>query len=184
MNRRTLLQLPLLASALTLEAKNPLKTAHRKAFVLRAGEARYLEDLRVMGGLFDCKVSAKDTDGALCIFDTIRNEKGGPPLHFHYSQDELFYIIKGEFRIKVGEDIFDLKPGDFAFAPRMLPHTFAKTSDEEGHLLITFQPAGNMEDFFAQMAKFGKDIPKNQVQIMKNLSAAHGMKIVGPPLVV
>ncbi len=73
MNRRTLLQLPLLASALTLEAKNPLKTAHRKAFVLMAGEARYQEDLQIMGGLFDCKVSAKDTDGALCIFDTIRN---------------------------------------------------------------------------------------------------------------
>ncbi len=84
----------------------------------------------------------------------------------------------------MGDDIFDLKPGDFAFAPRMLPHTFAKTSDDVGHLLITFQPAGNMEDFFKQMAKFGKNIPKNQVQIMKDLSAAHGMKIVGPPLAV
>ena len=184
MNRRTLLQLPLLASALALESKTPLKTVHRKAFVVRSGEARYQEELNIMGGVFDCKVSAKDTDGELCIFDTIRNEKGGPALHFHYNQDELFYIINGEFRIKVGDDIFDLKPGDFAFAPRMLPHAFTKTSDDDGHLLIAFQPAGTMEDFFTQMAKFGKDIPKNQEQVMKALWAAHGMKVVGPPLTV
>src|ERR1700759_3932375 len=111
MNRRVLLQLPLLASAMALQAKNPLKTTSRKAFVVRAGEARYQEDLHVMGGVFDCKVSAKDTDGEFCMFDTTRSEKGGPALHFHYRQDELFYIISGEFKLKVGDDIFDLKPG-------------------------------------------------------------------------
>jgi hypothetical protein len=30
-----------------------------------------------MGGQSDCKVSGKDTDGDLCIYDTLRQEKGG-----------------------------------------------------------------------------------------------------------
>lgn len=184
MKRRSFLQVPLLASVLSLQAKSPFNFFQRKAFVVRAGQDRNNAELDVMGGVFDCKVSGKDNDGAMCLFDTVRHEKGGPALHFHYNQDELFYIIKGEFRIKVGDDLFDLKPGDFAFAPRMIPHAFAKTSEEDGQMLVGFQPAGSMEDFFKQMSKFGKNIPPNQREIMERLSADHGMKIVGPPLQV
>jgi len=50
-----------------------------------------------------------------------------------------------------------LHPGDSAFAPRKIPHAFAKTSDGEGQMLVLFQPAGSMEDFFKQMTKFGKE---------------------------
>ena len=49
-------------------------------------------------------------------------------------------------------------------------------------MLVLFQPAGTMEDFFKQMSKLGSDIPKNQEQAMKNLWETHGMKVVGPPL--
>lgn len=184
MNRRIFLQIPLVASISGLLAKSPIKLFKGKAFIVRAGRDRHDNELDIMGGVFDCKVSAKDTDGALCMFDTIRHEKGGPALHLHYAQDELFYVIKGEFRIKVGDDVFDLKPGDFAFAPRMIPHTFAKTSNGDGQMLISFQPAGSMEDFFSHMGKFGKSIPANQQQVMKQLWADHGMKVVGPPLAV
>jgi mannose-6-phosphate isomerase-like protein (cupin superfamily) len=61
-----------------------------------------------MGGLFDCKVSSKDTDGDLLIYDSIRHSKGGPPMHLHYNQDEWFYVIKGDFLVRVGEEKFTL----------------------------------------------------------------------------
>jgi len=184
MNRRVFLQVPILASISGLMARSPIQFLKNKAFIVRAGRDRYDSELDIMGGVFDCKVSAKDTGGALCMFDTVRHEKGGPALHLHYNQDELFYVIKGEFRIKVGNDVFDLKPGDFAFAPRMIPHTFAKTSDGDGQMLVGFQPAGSMEDFFSRMSKFGRNIPANQQQVMKQLWADHGMKVIGPPLPV
>jgi glyoxylate utilization-related uncharacterized protein len=100
----------------------------------------------------------------------------------HHKQDELFYVIRGEFTVKVGEDSFMLKAGDFAFAPRRIPHTFAKTNEGEGQLMISYQPAGSMEDFFLQMSKIGKDIPKDQEKTLKDLYRAHGCEIVGPPL--
>ena len=136
----------------------------------------------IMGGQFDCKVSSKDTNGALLIYDTIRHEKGGPAYHLHHYQDEMFYIIKGEFLLKVGNDTFQLKPGDTAFGPRNIPHAFAKTSDGAAQMLIMFQPAGSMEDYFKQVSKLGKDIPKNQQQLLKDLFTTHGMEMVGPPL--
>jgi mannose-6-phosphate isomerase-like protein (cupin superfamily) len=135
-----------------------------------------------MGGQFNRIVSAADTDGDLLIYNTVRQEKGGPALHVHHAQDEWFYVIKGEFIVKVGDDTFTLKPGDSAFAPRTIPHAFAKINEGEGQVLVLFQPAGAMEDFFKQMSKFGASIPKDQERTLKELWETHGMQVVGPPL--
>lgn len=182
MKRRLFLQVPLLAPFLTAYAQTRQGQSPQKGFVVKSGQDRRQEELLIMGGQFDCKVSGRDTNGSLCIYDTIRQEKGGPAYHFHYSQDEYFYVIKGEFTVKVGDDVFNLKAGDLAFAPRKVPHAFAKTSDGEAQMLVMFQPAGSMEDFFKQMAKLGKEIPKDQEKRLKKLWADHGMQIVGPPL--
>ncbi len=182
MNRRLFLQFPLVATAFTSSAKNKKTERPKKGFKVEAGKDHLQEELFIMGGQFDCKVSGKDTDGDLCIYDTVRQEKGGPTLHLHHNQDEWFYIIKGEFVVKVGEEMFNLKAGDSAFAPRTIPHAFAKISEGEAHMLVLFQPAGSMEDFFKQMSKFGKIIPKDQEYALKTLWETHGMEVVGPPL--
>jgi mannose-6-phosphate isomerase-like protein (cupin superfamily) len=182
MKRRLFLQVPLVASALVSGAGILSKNRPTKGIKVEARKDRYQEELLIMGGQFDCKVSSEDTDGDLLIYDTLRQSKGGPAFHIHHSQDEWFYIIKGTFIAKVGEETFTLQAGDAAFAPRTIPHAFAKTSEGEGQMLVLFQPAGSMEDFFLQMAKLGKDIPKNQEKELKELWRTHGMEIVGPPL--
>lgn len=153
-----------------------------KGFRVAEGKARRQEELLIMGGSFDLKVSGQDTGGDLCIYDTMRRSKGGPAFHYHHHQDEWFYVIRGEFLVRVGDDTFTLQPGDSAFAPRRVPHTFAMTSEGEGQMLVLFQPAGSMEDFFLQMSKFGKEIPRNMQTELKRLFEQHGMEIVGPPL--
>ena len=184
MNRRHFLQTSLLAAALTPTARaldtNPERTG--AGFKVAAGQNRTGEDLLIMGGRFDLKVSAKDNGGEFCLYDTLRRSKGGPALHRHHAQDEWFYVIRGEFIVRVGEETLRLGPGDSAFAPRKIPHAFAMVSEGEGQMLVMFSPAGSMEDFFHGMAGFGKEIPKNQETTMKQLWADHDMEIVGPPL--
>lgn len=182
MKRRLFLQLPLVTSALVSEAKCLTNDRPNKSFKVEANKDRYQEELLIMGGSFSCKVSSKDTAGDLLIYDTIRHEKGGPAYHVHHRQDEWFYVIKGAFLVKVADETFTLSPGDSAFAPRTVPHTFAKTSEGEGQMLVIFQPAGLMEDFFKQMSKLGPSVPKNQEQTLQKLWRTHGMEIVGPPL--
>jgi len=147
-----------------------------------AQEDRFGEELLIMGGRFDLKVSGRDTGGDLCIYDTFRESKGGPALHRHHFQDEWFYVIRGEFIVQVGDETLSLHPGDSALAPRKIPHAFTKISEEEGQMLVLFQPAGSMEDFFKQMSKLGKEILPNQEVVMKQLFVDHGMEVVGPPL--
>jgi mannose-6-phosphate isomerase-like protein (cupin superfamily) len=189
MKRRKFLKFPIAALALAAlpgGAETMALGQERTAagFRVGAGKDRRQEELLVMGGSFDLKVSSRDTGGDLCIYDTIRESKGGPALHYHHFQDEWFYVIRGEFIVRVGDDTFKLQPGDSAFAPRRLPHAFAMTSEGEGQMLVLFQPAGSMEDFFLQMSKLGKEIPKNMETKLKRLFEEHGMEIVGPPLKV
>ncbi|HLX94236.1 MAG TPA: cupin domain-containing protein [Verrucomicrobiae bacterium] len=187
MKRRNFLKLSIATAAFAMAARGAETTSASggragMGFRVGAQKDRYEEELLIMGGRFDLKVSSRDTGGDLCIYDTFRETKGGPALHRHHFQDEWFYVIRGEFIVQVGSDTFSLQPGDSALAPRKIPHAFAKISDGEGQMLVLFQPAGTMEDFFKQMSKFGKGIPSNQESVMKQLWADHGMEVMGPPL--
>jgi len=184
MDRRVFLQIPALAFASTLisKAQGLDPDPPKKGFKVDAGTDRYQEELHIMGGKFSRMIASKDTNGELLAYDTVRHEKGGPAFHLHHSQDEWFYVLRGEFMVQVGDDKFSLKPGDSAFAPRKTPHAFAKVSEGEAQMLVLFQPAGLMEDFFKQMSKLGKSIPKDQETVLKELWRTHGMEIVGPPL--
>jgi quercetin dioxygenase-like cupin family protein len=51
----------------------------------------------------------------------------------------------------VGEDVFRLNAGDSVFGPRNVPHAFANVSDT-GRLMIVYQPAGTIEQFFLRAA--------------------------------
>jgi quercetin dioxygenase-like cupin family protein len=186
MKRRDFLKLPLAAAALTSIGRGAEILAQsqgrpNRGFRVGSQQDRNDASMAIMGGRFDLKVSGKDTGGELCIYDTVRSTKGGPPLHRHYSQDEWFYIIRGDFLVQVGDDRLRLVPGDSAFAPRKIPHTFAMTSDGEGQMLVLFQPAGRMEDFFRQMSTFGKGVSAGQ-QLPRSVWEEHGMELLGPPL--
>ncbi len=182
MNRRRFLQTSLAAAVLAPATRALAQERSDAGFKVAAKADRFAQELRIMGGRFDCKISGRDTGGELCLYDTVRLAKGGPALHLHHFQDEWFYVIRGDFIVQVGDQTLSLHPGDSAFAPRKIPHAFAKVSDDEGQMLVLFQPAGSMEDFFRQMSKFGPEIPKNQEVVMKKLWADHGMEVVGPPL--
>ena len=134
MDRRIFLQIPALAFASTLIAKSQGLDPDppKKGFKVNAGSDRSQEELHIMGGKFNCMISSKDTNGELLAYDTVRYEKGGPAFHFHHSQDEWFYIIKGEFIAQVGEDKFSLKPGDSAFCTPENTSRFCKRQRGRG----------------------------------------------------
>jgi mannose-6-phosphate isomerase-like protein (cupin superfamily) len=189
LDRRSFLRLPFAAAALALMAKAkaygaPESTPRAaRGFRVGAREDRYAEELLIMGGKFDLKVSTRDTNGDLLIYDTTRLQRGGPALHRHFRQDEWFYVIRGEFIVRVGEDTLRLGPGDSAFAPRMVPHVWAMLSEGPGQVLVLFQPAGSMEDFFHEMSRFGPNIPRDQ-EVLRRLWATHGQEMLGPPLAI
>ena len=144
------------------------------------GEHRFGGEPKIWGAIpLQIKVSTDDTDGALFVFEHADMGKGGPPRHFHYEQDEWFYAMKGDFAFEVGDEQFTLRSGDSLLAPRMVPHVWAYVGDNPGTLLLAVQPAGSLEAFFLQSCEMTRlPTPEEADQLF----AAHGMKVVGPPL--
>lgn len=165
----------------------PSATVNRRGAGTRAlyvpnGKNRFDEEMMIWGVIpLQIKVSAADTAGALFVFEHADMGKGGPPRHFHYEQDEWFHAVKGNFIFEVGDERFTLGPGDSLFAPRMVPHVWAHVGENPGTLLLSVQPAGSLEAFFLQSLKMTK--PPSPEEAEKQF-AAHGMKVVGPPLSV
>jgi len=129
----------------------------------------------------DFKVSTLDTNGDLFIVEVTDDTKGGPPRHLHHEQGEWFYVVESEYVIEIGDERYELGPGDSVLAPRGVPHSWAHVGEGMRKQLIVFQPAGKMEAFFGELAKVG-GIPQREV--MQRLFSSHGIEMTGPPLPV
>ena len=159
-----------------------LARRQRKATLVRAGRDGADRPRHVFGGLrIDAKVPPEDTAGDLYIIEHTDREKGGPPRHVHHAQDEWFYVLEGAYHVEIGDERFDLGPGDAVLAPRAVPHVWAHVSEGQGRLLIAFQPAGQMASFLAALAELGS---APAPPVMASLFASHGMTMLGPPLPV
>jgi quercetin dioxygenase-like cupin family protein len=149
-------------------------------FVVKANQSRYNESTVLSAGTSpnDIKVSGKDTKNKLSVFEYTGRVRGGPPLHIHLKQDEIFFIVEGDYKFKVGSETHLLTKGDTIFLPRKVPHAFAQLS-EYGKMYFIFQPAGKMEEYFRNLASFtGQPSPEEGAKLFLD----HEMKIVGPPL--
>jgi mannose-6-phosphate isomerase-like protein (cupin superfamily) len=151
----------------------------KKAVQVGAGDDRFGKPFVFLDAYFRCKVSAQDSGGDLCIYEVIRMKKGGPLLHYHQNQDEWFFVREGEFLFQVGDNNFHLTSGDSIFAPRKVPHTFANVS-EGGVLMIIYQPAGTMEEFFLEGSQLLLKNPTSDE--WQAFCRVHGIENVGPRL--
>lgn len=124
------------------------------------------------------KTTPRETKGDLLLIEHMNLGKGGPPFHYHLRQDEWFYVLEGEVLIQVGETKNRLKPGESVLGPRGIPHAFAGVSDKPARMLISFTPAGKMEEFFRLVA--APNGPKMEPAIFTQ----YEMHYVGPPLTV
>jgi len=125
------------------------------------------------------KVSTEDSHGGLLVVELTHHAKGGPGRHFHYDQDEWFYVTEGEYVFEVGQEQIRLKPGDSVFGPRKVPHVWAFVGDQPGRILFIFTPAGQIEAFFRETGKTDALPPQDPA-----FFRAYGMELVGPPLAI
>jgi DNA-binding transcriptional MerR regulator/quercetin dioxygenase-like cupin family protein len=155
-------------------------------FSVGAGDDRFGEHIRLggpKGEPIDCKVSAQDTDGAMCVFEF--NCNAGGPMHLHRDQDEWLYIVDGEFEFHVAEKQFRAGPGESVFIPRKVAHVWGTAGETPGRIINVYQPAGKMEEFFREVGKYdGKPAIHEALGLdgLRQFFDAYGIDLLGPPL--
>jgi quercetin dioxygenase-like cupin family protein len=151
------------------------ETIMAKALVIRRDEGSSVEGVAWM-----FKATGGQTDGR---FDFMVGDVGylsGPPLHLHKEQDDTFYVLGGVLTLQVGDNVFDLMPGDFATVPPGVAHTFDNIrADQPSAQVINLMTPGGLYAFFADRARLGSEVGAATIE---ELATRHGVELIGPPL--
>lgn len=68
-------------------------------------------------------------------------------LHQHDVEEEIFYVVSGRGRIRVGKQEEDIEPGSCVYIPVGEPHQLFNTGDETLKILASASPPFNSHKF-------------------------------------
>lgn len=85
-----------------------------------------IDHLKVLGTQIQWKPQANAEAGTVLLMP----HKDGPPIHFHPSQEEVFFIQQGELQVYKKDQWVTLKAGDTLTIPKKTPHTYKNSSHE------------------------------------------------------
>jgi len=126
------------------------------------------------------KVTGDNTRGAFDYFIVQVSPKSGPPLHVHHLQEETIHILKGHFKIRIGDEIFYLKEGGFAYLPSKIPHAFLNLTDEVGEIIVVYTPGGG-HHFYEELGPLTRN-GRPDLKVIATVFEKYGMTLLGPPL--
>lgn len=122
------------------------------------------------------KILSEDTHGKYSVIVTETPSQGGPPKHVHQHEDELFYILKGNYTFYCGSKTIKATKGDFVHLPKGIPHHFKNTDTISGITMNTITPGG-FENFFNDVAYYTQNKTFNKTKL-DSLANNYGIKFI------
>jgi len=143
-----------------------------------------------LDSLVTIRVSTSEGQDGLSIIEHQMPHGSSPPMHIHRTEDEVFHILEGDYRLKLQDKELRAGPGEVLIAPKGMPHTYRVESAKGGRCL-TITARGDFERFVRAMARpaerpelpalAGPPLPE-AIQALKTMAAKYGIDLVGPPL--
>ena len=138
--------------------------------------------------LVHVRVSAQDGADGMSVLEQLVPRGSSPPLHVHHDEDEVFFVLEGRLRLRLGGADVELGAGEGALGPRGVPHTYRVESEQARWLVIT--AAAPFEDFVRAMSRpaEAEGLPPagppdaTAMAALTAAAAAYGIEFVGPPL--
>ena len=125
------------------------------------------------------KVRGSDTDGAVALIEDEVQPGYGPPPHLHLHENEVFYVVAGEFTFSLGDRTIAAPPGSLVSVPKGRLHTFRNVGATPGRLVAMIWPAVAFEGFVAEVGT--PEPPTGPPDLGKLLAAAEKYGIAVPP---
>ncbi|MGH7863166.1 MAG: cupin domain-containing protein [Candidatus Dormibacteraceae bacterium] len=154
-----------------------MEHAHAAAYVVGPDDGERIQG--PAGGPLTFKARGAQTKGQLTIFENFIAPGDGPPLHSHAAEDEYWYVLQGDLRFRLADDLSNAPKGSFVLVPRGTPHCFHNTGDIPAKILVLFTPSG-MERFFELFAALPRGADRKSA--FASIGKEVGMDVLGPPL--
>ncbi len=103
-------------------SKNP-------AFVVSAQDGRVMNEL---GHTATEKITSEQTGGAYYVFDLVSPPGGGIPPHVHSLEDEIIFVVDGDFEVFLDGKLFPAGPGAVMNFARGTAHAFTNVGTKPG----------------------------------------------------
>ncbi len=125
------------------------------------------------------RITGAEIDGRFDFMEATITYLQGPPLHLHHEQDDTFFVVEGTLKVQVGEELFDLHPGDLVCAPKGVSHTFANVTKEPVRVINIMTPGGfdRLLEDFASLPPGSPD-----PRVLDELAQKHKAVFVGPSI--
>lgn len=134
-------------------------------------------------------VPADDSDRRIALIESLARSGDSPPMHVHEREDEAFYVLEGELRLRLRDTELRLTAGQGALAPRGTPHTYRVESDTARWLVMT--SGGDFEQLVRSIGHraeqpqlpdpSGPPTPA-QVDALAATARENHIALIGPPL--
>lgn len=147
------------------------------------------EYLWFLDTLVRIRMSHRDGTDRISVLEHAARRGDSPPLHVHVNEDEVFHILEGDFRFRLGSDERKGQAGDTVLAPKGVPHTYLVESNRGRWLTVTANE--QFEEFVRAMARKAdaKDLPPaggpptpQAIEALTAMAKKFGIEIVGPPM--
>lgn len=126
------------------------------------------------------------TGGAMSVIEWRGGAGFSPPLHVHHDEDTAMLIVEGQLTGRVGDVESVYGPGELAWLPRNVPHSY-RIDSETAHFYEVITPAG-FENFHLEGSRevtTGEYLPMPEPvdpQALTLHAAEHRCDIIGPPM--
>ena len=121
---------------------------------LRPGDGR---SLRVLGEVMTHKITSERTGGAYSLFEVVSEPGGGPPPHVQHREDEVFYVLEGEYEFVDDGHTMRVGKGSLVYVPKGNLHTYKNVGTAPGTMLVSQTPGGLHERFFKEIGQEAQD---------------------------
>lgn len=125
------------------------------------------DELRAFGHPLTVLLNGEQTGGKIAVLRGEVPPGGGPPLHVHHRDDEIFLVTEGRIRFFVDGTWTEVAAGGTVYLPKGIPHRFHNNSTVVGHYFVITTPSG-FEKLFAECAvEFAKPGGPDRARIIE-----------------
>jgi len=98
--------------------------------------------LQAFGASVSLKATSEQTGGVFNLFEVACPPHYATPMHIHYTEDVVVYILEGTLTFFWGGEGIEAVAGSFCYQPRGTPHGFQVENDIPARILYMTVPAG------------------------------------------